>query len=147
MTWNRIIGYIIAAFIGVILAKVWDFFTIKRVRNSVLRWLAFFFHTRTLKTKSIKSNIETYLNQEIKVANTRAFGSNILIDEKVKVEWVRLEEEETILTEEGEVIIRLGYNMDENNLKILHFPFICPLVCFNLSYIILREFHNCLIFI
>ncbi|MCD6097591.1 hypothetical protein J7K18_01740 [bacterium] len=114
MTWNEIIGYIIAAFIGYILPKAWNFFTIKRVRNSILRWLAFFFHTRTLKTKSIKSNIETYLNQEIKVANTRAFGSNILIDEKVKVEWVRLEEEETILTEEGEVIIRLGYNMDEN---------------------------------
>jgi len=76
-----------------------------------------------------------------------ALGSNILIDEKVKVEWVKLDEEETTLTEEGEVIIRLGYNTDENNLKILHFPFIYPLICSNLSYIILREFHNYLIFI
>ncbi len=72
-----------------------------------------FFKTKALVTKSIKSDIETYLNEEIKLSKKRAFGNDILINDAVKIEWVRVEEDEGISFEEGETIIRLGYDMDK----------------------------------
>ncbi|MCD6501732.1 hypothetical protein J7L01_03970, partial [bacterium] len=81
-------GYIIAAIIGVLIStvfrKVWDFFFMREFRNKVIWGLAKVFKTQRLETKSIKSDIETYLNEEIKLSNKRSFGNDILVNDKIK---------------------------------------------------------------
>ena len=93
---------------------LWKFFWVKEFRNSVRRWIAINFPFLKLKIGSIKSDIEIYLNHEIEISNEQSFGNDILINKKVKLEWIPVEEEESIVLEENQVVIRLGYNMDEN---------------------------------
>ncbi|RKZ31815.1 hypothetical protein DRQ36_00700 [bacterium] len=118
MDWASIfVGGIVGAIIGIILAavltKVWNFFFVREFRSKVIWVLAKVFKTQTLETKSIKTDIETYLNEEIKLSNKRSFGNDILVNDKIKIVWVRVEADEGISLEEGETIIRLGYNMDK----------------------------------
>ncbi len=112
MIWGYILAAIVGAIISGLLKKAWDFFAVREFRSKVIWSVAKVFKTKALVKKSIKSDIETYLNEEIKLSKKRAFGNDILISEDVKIEWVRVEEDEGISFEEGETIIRLGHDMD-----------------------------------
>jgi hypothetical protein len=114
MDWvSIIVGALIGIAFTAIVNSLWNLFFFKEVRNKAIWTFAKVFKTKSSITKGIKSEIETYLNKEIELSKKRAFGNDILINENVKIEWVRVEEDEGISFEEGETIIRLGYNMDK----------------------------------
>ncbi len=114
MNWlELIIGSILGIIIAAVISKIWNFLFIREVRDKVLWFLAKTIKTHSLQTKSIKSNIETFLNEEIRLTNLRTFDSDILINDNIRIEWVRIEADESIFLSEGETIIRLGYDFDE----------------------------------
>ena len=75
--------------------------------SKAFRWLG-----ASARRNYISKDLQGYINSFTKETENNAFGSKIL-PFGVKIQWLR-EEKKEIRVEEGDVIIRLGYGLDQN---------------------------------
>lgn len=88
MDWiSIIVGALIGIALSAIVKSLWNLFFFKEFRNRLIWTFAKIFKTKSSVTRSIKTDIETYLNEEIKLSKKRSFGNDILISDEVKIEW------------------------------------------------------------
>jgi len=104
-----IAGVLLTIF-GILYFVIKHYETFEKLISSIskaFRWLG-----ASARRNYISKDLQGYINSFTKETENNAFGSKIL-PFGIKIQWLK-EEKKEIKVEEGDVIIRLGYDLDQN---------------------------------